>query len=29
MKKSELSSHVATETSLSKAQASGVVDAVF
>ena len=29
MKKSDLSSHVATEASLSKAQASGVVDAVF
>ena len=29
MKKSELSAHVATEISLSKAQASGVVDAVF
>ena len=29
MKKSDLSSHVATEASLSTAQASGVVDAVF
>ena len=29
MKKSDLSSHVATEASLSKAQASAVVDAVF
>ena len=29
MKKSDLSAQVATETSLSKAQASGVVDAVF
>ena len=29
MKKSDLSSHVATEASLSKAQASSVVDAVF
>ena len=29
MKKSELSSHVATEAALSKAQASTVVDAVF
>ena len=29
MKKSDLSSHVATEASLSKAQASGVVDALF
>ena len=29
MKKSDLSSHVANQTSLSKAQASGVVDAVF
>ena len=29
MKKSELSSHVATEVALSKAEASGVVDAVF
>ena len=29
MKKSDLSSHVATVASLSKAQASGVVDAVF
>ena len=29
MKKSDLSSHVATEASLSKVQASAVVDAVF
>ena len=29
MKKSDLSSHVATEVSLSKVRASGVVDAVF
>ena len=29
MKKSDLSSHVATEASLSKAQTSGVVDALF
>ena len=29
MKKSDLSAHVAIETSLSKAQASAVVDAVF
>ena len=29
MKKSDLSSHVAAEASLSKVQASGVVDAVF
>ena len=29
MKKSELSSHVATQASLSKAQAESVVDAVF
>ena len=29
MKKSDLSSHVATEASLSNAQASAVVDAVF
>ena len=29
MKKSDLSSHVATEASLSKAQASAVIDTVF
>ena len=29
MKKSDLASHVATEASLSKAQAAAVVDAVF